>query len=53
MNMEIACDQCEYKARTKGILKTHHSSLHQDIKYTCDTCGYQASQKGTLNNKVW
>ena len=48
MNMEFACDQCEYEAKTKGMLKIHHISLHQDLKYFCNPCGYQTSRKGNL-----
>ena len=40
--MEFACDQCEYEAKTKGMLKIHHISLHQDLKYSCNTCGKSA-----------
>ena len=32
MNMEFACDQCEYEVKTKGMLKIHHISLRQDLK---------------------
>ena len=46
--MEFACDQCEYKARTERMIKTHHSSMHQGIRYTCNTCGFQASKKVSL-----
>ena len=37
----FACDQCQYKAGTKGMLKIHHNHIHQVIKYICDTCGHQ------------
>ena len=46
--MEFASDQCEYKAKTKGMLKFYHISLHQDLKYSCNPCGYQTSRKGNL-----
>ena len=46
--MEFACDQCEYEAKTKGMLKIHHISLHQDSKYYCNTSGYQTSRKGNF-----
>ena len=47
MNMEFACDQCEYEAKTKGMLKIH-ISINTDLKYSCNTCGYQTSRKGNL-----
>ena len=44
----FACDQCQYKAGTKALLKIHHNNLHQDMKYTCNTCGHQTSSNGEL-----
>jgi hypothetical protein len=44
----FACDQCQYTAGTKGMLKIHHNNLHQDMKYNCNKCGYQTSIKGGL-----
>ena len=47
----FACDQCQYKAGTKGLLNIHHNNLHQDMKYTCNTCGHQTSSKGGLRSQ--
>ena len=47
--MEFACDQCQYTAATKGMLKVHHKFLHQYIKYSCEICGYQTAQRERLN----
>ena len=44
----FACDQCQYKAGTKAMLKIHHNNLHQNMKHTCNTCGHQTSSKGGL-----
>jgi hypothetical protein len=31
---KFACDQCQFKAGTKGMLDIYHNNLHQDIKHT-------------------
>ena len=44
----FACDQCQFKSGTKGILKIHITNLHKDIKYACDSCDHQTSTKSGL-----
>ena len=31
-NVKYPCNQCEYKATTKGNLKTHTLSVHMNVK---------------------
>ena len=44
----FACDQCQFKSGTKGILKIHITNLQEDIKYACDSCDHQTSTKTGL-----
>jgi len=45
-----ACDQCEYKSKTKNNLTLHIESVHLKIKYSCPACGLQLSSKPNLHN---
>ena len=46
-----SCDQCDYKAAMKELLKKHKQSKHEGIKYRCDQCDYKSSfrQKLVIN----
>ena len=45
-------DLCDYKAATKGNLKTHLLT-HQGVKaFPCDLCDYKAATKGTLKKHL-
>ena len=48
--MRYSCDQCDYKARQKGSLKTHIESVHGGVRYPCEKCNYQATKK--INRKT-
>ena len=43
-----SCDQCTYKAKRKGNLKTHVESIHEGLCYSCDHCGYRSTRKDSL-----
>ena len=32
------CDECDYKAITRGYLTTHKQSIHEGLRYECDEC---------------
>lgn len=45
-------DLCDYKAATKGNLKTHLLT-HQGVEaFPCDLCDYKAATKGTLKKHL-
>ena len=46
------CNWCVYKATTKGSLKTHVQSVHENIKYSCNQCDHQATEKGNLKRHI-
>ena len=46
------CDQCDYKATTKGDLRRHLESIHEGARYTCDQCDYKPTTKGDLKRHV-
>ena len=48
----FACDQCQYKAGTKAMLKIHHNNLHQNMKHTFNTCGHQTASKEGLEGTI-
>jgi len=42
---QLFCDQCEYKAKTKYLLRVHKESKHEGIRYKCELCDYSAKKK--------
>ena len=50
--VKYSCNQCEYKATTKGSLKTHIESVHEKVKYPCNQCDYKATAKGNLKQHI-
>ena len=51
------CDQCGYKAATKGNMNVHKQAKHEGIQYSCDEgviqlncdqCEYKEIQKFNL-----
>ena len=47
-----ACDQCDYRARTKGSLKKHIQSVHEGLRFACDQCDYRATTQGHLATHI-
>ena len=36
----FACKQCDYKAKTSGLLRRHIKCIHdKELKFVCDICG--------------
>ena len=55
------CDQCDYKAATKGNMNVHKQAKHEGIQYSCDQrviqldcdqCEYKATQKFNLRMHI-
>ena len=44
---EFACEQCDYKATSKTLLKTH---TDRDHEFTCEKCDYKSSTKIQLKS---
>ena len=47
-----ACDQCDYRARSKGCLKKHIQSVHEGLRFACDQCDYRATRKDYLTQHI-
>ena len=46
--VKYPCDQCVYKATSKGDLRTHVKSIHEGVRYPCDHCDYKVTHKSNL-----
>ena len=44
--------QCDYRDTTKGHLKEHVESIHEDVSYPCGQCDCRVTTKGNLKEHV-
>ena len=40
INNAFSCKSCEKQFTTKGNLKTHIQSIHENIKFPCQQCDF-------------
>ena len=45
ISITYSCDQCDYKAKEKGHLKTHNKTVHKNVGYSCNQCEYKTKEK--------
>ena len=50
MGKEYACDQCNYEAKGKSMLRNHQHVFHERKRFNCDKCDFQSYSKGHLKN---
>ena len=44
------CNECEYKANTKGSSAFHINSRHKGLKFSCDLCHNSVFSSSQLKN---
>ena len=42
------CSLCDYKAKSKILLKSHMKTMHDKIRYKCYLCAFQTSRTSNL-----
>ena len=47
-HVRYRCDECDYKATTKGSFFRHIKSRHEGVTFPCDQCDYKATEKASL-----
>ena len=47
-NFQFSCNQCDYRAKVKKLLKVHIASKHLGVRYPCTNCEYKAPSKTVL-----
>ena len=52
ITVRYPCDKCDYRDTTKGHLKEHVESIHEDVRYPCGQCDCRVTTKGNLKEHV-
>ena len=52
ITVRYPCDKCDYKDTTKGHLKEHIESIHEDVLYSCGQCDCRVTTKGNLKENL-
>ena len=50
--MVFTCNQCQFLATSKYILKTHNQTVHEGVVFTCKQCQFSARSERTLKLHV-
>merc|ERR1719319_1887009 len=48
----LACDQCEYKAKSNSKLKIHIELVHGEVKYSCGQCYFETRYERYLKTHI-
>ena len=49
---KFSCTSCEKQFATKGNLKAHILSIHENIRFPCKQCDYKATHSSSLKAHI-